>query len=42
MGSYVAAGWGAAAVILAWYSWRTVRRGKAAVRSLPDGEKTWR
>ncbi|MGH9054541.1 MAG: hypothetical protein ACRDYY_01525, partial [Acidimicrobiales bacterium] len=39
---YVAGGWGATAVILALYAWRTARRGRVLRRRLPDGEKTWR
>ncbi len=42
MNDYVAGGWGAAAVILALYAWRTLRRGRVLSRSLPDGERTWR
>lgn len=42
MNGYVAGGWGATAVIIALYAWRTVRRGRVLARSLPPGEKTWR
>jgi len=42
VGSYVAAGWTATVVLVVLYSWRTIRRGKALVRSLPESEKTWR
>jgi hypothetical protein len=42
MNGYVAAGWGVTALVIAWYSWRTIRRGRVLSRSLPDGEKTWR
>jgi hypothetical protein len=42
MDSYVAAGWIVTAVSVVLYSWRTIRRGKSLVRSLPDSEKTWR
>ena len=42
MNAYVAGGWGAAAVILVLYTWRTLRRGRVLARSLPDREKTWR
>lgn len=42
MSGYVAGGWGATAVIIALYAWRTVRRGRVLTRSLPPGEKTWR
>ncbi|HUJ64391.1 MAG TPA: hypothetical protein VLX59_02570 [Acidimicrobiales bacterium] len=42
MNGYVAAGWGVTAVIIALYSWWTVRRGRVLSRSLPDREKTWR
>jgi hypothetical protein len=39
---YVAGGWGASALIVALYGWRTLRRGRALGRRVPDGEKTWR
>ena len=42
MNGYVAGGWGAAALILCSYAWRTLRRGRVLARSLPDREKTWR
>jgi hypothetical protein len=42
MNSYVAGGWGAAAVIIVIYTWRTLRRGRVLARSLPAREKTWR
>jgi hypothetical protein len=42
MNGYVAGGWGVTAVILALYSWRTVRRGRILARRLPEREKTWR
>jgi hypothetical protein len=42
MNGYVAGGWGATAVTIALYAWRTIRRGRTLARSLPDGEKTWR
>jgi hypothetical protein len=42
MNGYVAGGWGAAVLIIAAYSWRTIRRGRILGRSLPDREKTWR
>lgn len=42
MNGYVAGGWGATAVIIALYAWRTVRRGRILARSLPPREKTWR
>jgi hypothetical protein len=42
MNGYVAGGWGATAVILALYTWRTLHRGRVLARSLPDQEKTWR
>lgn len=42
MAGYVAGGWGAAIGIIAVYAWRTVRRGRALSRTLPDGERTWR
>jgi hypothetical protein len=40
--SYVAGGWGATALIVIGYAWRTLRRGRVLARSLPDREKTWR
>ncbi len=40
--SYVAGGWAATAVLIAAYTWRTLRRGRVLARSLPPGEKTWR
>lgn len=42
MNGYVAGGWGATVIVLVAYSWRTLRRGKALSRSLPDDERTWR
>lgn len=42
MNGYVAGGWGATAVVIALYAWRTLRRGRVLARSLPPGEKTWR
>jgi hypothetical protein len=42
MNAYVAGGWGAAAVILLLYTWRTLRRGRVLARSLPARERTWR
>lgn len=42
MNGYVAGGWGATVVIIALYTWRTLRRGRILARSLPPGEKTWR
>ena len=39
---YVAFAWGAAAVVFATYTWRTLRRGRRLSRSLPTREKTWR
>jgi heme A synthase len=42
MNAYVAGGWGATAVVLALYAWRTLRRGRSLGRSVPDSEKTWR
>ncbi len=42
MNGYVAGGWGATAVILALYTWRTLHRGRVLARRLPDREKTWR
>lgn len=35
MNSYVAGGWGAAAMILILYSWRTVRRGRILAHYVP-------
>jgi hypothetical protein len=42
MNGYVAGGWGATALILGVYAWRTVVRGRALGRRVPDREKTWR
>ncbi len=42
MNGYVAGGWSATVLIIAVYSWRTLRRGRVLARSLPPGEKTWR
>ena len=42
MNGYVAGGWGATALIVVLYAWRTLRRGRVLGRSLPDREKTWR
>jgi hypothetical protein len=39
---YVAGGWAAAVGLIAFYSWRTLRRGRVLSRSLPDEERTWR
>jgi hypothetical protein len=39
---YVAGGWGAAAVIIGLYIWRTLRRGRILGRSVPDRERPWR
>ncbi len=41
-GELVTAAWGSTVVILVLYSWRTIRRGRALSRSLPDEERTWR
>jgi hypothetical protein len=41
MSAYVAGGWGVTAAVIVLYAWRTLRRGRALGRSLPDGEKTW-
>lgn len=40
--NYVAGGWGAAALIALFYTWRMLRRGRVLARSLPPEEKTWR
>jgi hypothetical protein len=42
MNDYVAGGWGAAAIIIVVYTWRTLRRGRVLSRNLPDHEKSWR
>lgn len=39
---YVAGGWAAAVGITVLYAWRTLRRGRALSRALPDEERTWR
>ena len=41
MSGYVAGGWGAAALLIAAYAWRTIHRGRVLARRLPDSEKTW-
>ncbi len=42
MNGYVAGGYGITACILVAYAWRTIRRGRALSRTLPDEERTWR
>lgn len=38
MNDYVAGGWSATVLVIALYSWRTLRRGRVLARSLPAEE----
>lgn len=40
--SYVAAGYGVTAALLAAYAWRMLRRGRSLTRDLPEEERPWR
>jgi hypothetical protein len=38
---YVTAGWGTTLVVLAAYSWRTLRRGRRLASLVPEVERRW-
>jgi hypothetical protein len=38
---YIAAAWGGSLTVLALYSLRTVRRGRALSRRVPPGDRRW-
>jgi len=42
MSGYVAGGWGATAVIILLYAWRTLHRGRVLRGSGAGREKPWR